>query len=473
MDTKAHFKKVRTELNEKSSSLCLAKWLQVTIHLQNGMTHSCHHPHAHKIPLEEIKEDPGALHNTKFKKEQRKKMLESIRPAECDYCWKIEDSAPDNFSDRTYKSADHWAYPHFQKVLDQPWDQSISPTYVEVSFGNECQFKCAYCSPIVSSGILSEYHKHGHYDVQPYFALDHLKQTNQYPYSKDEYNPYVEAFWKWWPELSKNLEVFRITGGEPLLNPNTFKFLESIINSPMPNLDVAINSNLNIPDSYFNRFLKLASEITSKKLVKHFEIYTSVDTYGEHAEYIRHGLNFNKLIENIETILQTLPETKIVIMCTFNALSVPGFEKFISLLKDLKLKYPDHSGIHSRLQLSIPYLRNPMLLAANVLPSNFHSYIEKSLNLMLRNAVEKDPRTGGDFFVFSEYEISQLRRILEWLKNSPLNEGKSWHFQKHFYSFFKQYDQRKGTSLLKTFPELTDFIRDIEKRLKLETSTHA
>ena len=33
--------------------------------------------------------------------------------------------------------------------------------------------------------------------------------------AQDE-NPYLTAFWKWWPELYKNLEVFPMTGGEPL-----------------------------------------------------------------------------------------------------------------------------------------------------------------------------------------------------------------------------------------------------------------
>ena len=70
------FKKTHELLNSVSPTLCLAKWQQVTIHLQNGHTHSCHHPQTHKIPLEEIKENPSALHNTKYKKEQRKLMLE-------------------------------------------------------------------------------------------------------------------------------------------------------------------------------------------------------------------------------------------------------------------------------------------------------------------------------------------------------------------------------------------------------------
>ena len=50
------------------------------MHLQNGHTHSCHHPSTHKIPLEELKNNPSALHNTNFKKEKRKEMPKGVKP---------------------------------------------------------------------------------------------------------------------------------------------------------------------------------------------------------------------------------------------------------------------------------------------------------------------------------------------------------------------------------------------------------
>jgi len=63
---KGHFQKVQKHFG--SPTMCTAKWLQSTIYLQNGTTHSCHHPAVHKIPLEELKDNPSALHNTIHKK---------------------------------------------------------------------------------------------------------------------------------------------------------------------------------------------------------------------------------------------------------------------------------------------------------------------------------------------------------------------------------------------------------------------
>ena len=74
---------IKEQLDSVSSCLCLAKWKQVSLHLTTGMNNSCYHPPLHRIPIEEIKHNPGALHNTAHKKQQRQMMLRGERPAEC------------------------------------------------------------------------------------------------------------------------------------------------------------------------------------------------------------------------------------------------------------------------------------------------------------------------------------------------------------------------------------------------------
>ena len=59
---------IKTRLDSVSSSMCLAKWLQVSLHLTTGKTHSCYHPPAHSIDLKELSQKASALHNTQQKK---------------------------------------------------------------------------------------------------------------------------------------------------------------------------------------------------------------------------------------------------------------------------------------------------------------------------------------------------------------------------------------------------------------------
>ena len=74
-------------IDKISPSFCGAKWYNATIWLNSGSTASCHHPPAHKIPVEEVQKNFKAIHNTKYKKMVRKQMLDGERPKECDYCF--------------------------------------------------------------------------------------------------------------------------------------------------------------------------------------------------------------------------------------------------------------------------------------------------------------------------------------------------------------------------------------------------
>lgn len=454
MNNNTRFIHVRNELNAKSPSLCLAKWLQVTINLQNGTGHSCHHPIVHKIPLSEIEQSPSALHNTNYKKQQRQKMKQGERPLECNYCWRIEDASPDNFSDRTFKSSEDWAQGKLEEIWTSDSQADIQPTYVEVSFGHECNLKCAYCSPLVSSAIQAEYIQHGSYPSVPYFDLEKLKSEGLLPFPKDEHNPYVEAFWNWWPELTKELKVFRITGGEPLLNRNTFRFIENLLANPMPGLDLAINTNLSVPEKTLNRFLELSSTLVKKKCVKKYEIYTSIDTYGPQAEYIRAGLQSNEFWQNAEKTLNRLPEINLVVMCTFNFLSLFSFEKLLEHLAQLKLRYRSPDGSLPRIQLSTSYLRFPLFMAADLALPEHLVYLEKALDFMLRNS-----RVDNQI-IFTEFEIHQVRRILEMLRYQKLPEDQRQQRQTAFYQYFKEYDRRKGLNFSNVFPELKTFFEE-------------
>jgi organic radical activating enzyme len=302
------FKKAKTILDRTGPGMCLAKWLQVTLHLQNGHTHSCHHPNTHKIPLEEILEDPSALHNTKFKKEQRKMMMTGRRPEECHFCWQVEDSAPadsDIFSDRIYKSTDEWAgKSRYFDVMEAGWERNIKPTYLEVSFSHACNFKCSYCSPHISSKWMEEIEKFGGYPTTlQYNNLEHTTHQNKMPIPIKEHNPYVEAFWKWWPDVYPTLHTFRITGGEPLMSKDTFKVLDYIIENPNPNLELAINSNCVLPDKLFDKFIEKIKIIQETNAVKRFTLFTSAEAYGAKAEYIRHGMDYNIWLDNCNKFL--------------------------------------------------------------------------------------------------------------------------------------------------------------------------
>ena len=463
--------KTKGRLDSVGCGMCVAKWMQVTIHLQNGHTHSCHHPRTHKIPLEEIKKNPSALHNTWYKKHARKEMLTDQRPSECDYCWNVEDNS-DVFSDRILKSNEPWAKPFWNKIQHKKdgknylldWRENVNPTYVEVVFSSACNFKCSYCAPHISTQWMQEVKKHGGYPTTTKFnSLGGLKEMDLLPIPKDEPNPYVEAFWKWWPDLYQDLHTFRITGGEPLLSRDTFKVLDYIIETDKPNknLVLSVNTNMGAPDELMDKFIEKVKIITEKGLVKDFQIFTSIDGWGKKAEYIRHGLNYRKFWKNCERTLTELKKPSLTFMVTYNALSVFNFNLFIEELVKLKERFVSKDRYTpNSVVADISYLRHPAHQSVQILPNEFKELIKNQVELMRQIQEKGFERFSGD--VFSHMEMEKLQRIYDWSK-SKVSSKKLNNDRHDFFKFFLNHDKRRGTNILGVFPELKKFWKECSK----------
>lgn len=444
----------KENLDTVSPSFCTAKWKQVTLHLQTGQTHSCHHPATHKIPLEELKDNPSALHNTKFKKQQRKMMLEGKRPKECDYCWRVEDSNSNELSDRYTKSYETWAQPHIKDIVSKGWNDNVNPSYLEVSFSNVCNFKCSYCMPHISSKWMEEIKEHGPYPTSGRFNnLEHLKNTGMMPIPNREHNPYVEAFWKWWPDVSKDLKHFRITGGEPLLTKDTFRVLDDLIENPKPDLEFSVNSNMCVPDTVFNKFIEKMKIIGSEGKVKKLKIFTSAEAHGTQAEYIRHGLNYTQWLSNIRRVLDEVPNCTFTCMSTYNLLSLFSFDKMSKDLLDIKLEYGG-AGKEIPLILNTPYLRYPNHQAVFIAEPEWCDMYLKPQLAFINNNLEDRYIRGKENMGFYQWEGEMLNRVID-VMNYERYEGETLATNRSdFIKFVDEHDKRRGTNFLKTFPEM-------------------
>lgn len=433
------YSEVRKKLDCTSGSFCIAKWKQVTLHLQNGHNHSCHHPNTHLASVDEIAQNPSALHNTAFKKERRQEMLDGVQHPECGFCWEVERTGPNAVSDRIVKSASDWAAPFHDEVLAAGAQADINPSYVEVSFSNVCNFKCSYCAPHISSKWMEEIRQYGPYPTRFRFNnLEHLERYNLMPIPEREENPYVDAFWKWWPDLYGSLTDFRITGGEPLLSKNTFRVMEYILENPNPNLRFSVNTNLVVPDALYTRFLDLLGEIHRKKACAGFILYSSVDAYGERAEYIRNGLSYIKWIENVKRYYETIPDWKMVVMSTFNALSPTSYIDMVRDIVGFRVKY-------KRIILDTPHLRHPEHQNMWVLTDDYGPVIEG-----VRDFIHAHPKMLPG-------EKMKIGRIVDLFHAREWPESELHAHRKDFYRFFNEHDRRRGTDFRKTFPEMVPF----------------
>lgn len=477
---------VKTLLNDTGKGFCLAKFTQVTMHLGTGMTHACHHPSPHKIPLNEIENNPAALFNTSHLKQARKEMLNGERPSECDYCWRVEDSK--GKSDRFYKSIEPWAFNKYEEIISSDPEKDIYPTYLEVDFSNVCNFQCIYCGPEFSSKWVDSLKKHGPIKLlentqHVQWAQGWQKNLDSLNYKNSEFNPYLDAFWKWFPEAYKHLKVYRITGGEPLLSKETFRSIEWFYDNPNTNLEFSINSNLGAPQKVWDDFIEKITKLVKGKYVKKFTVFTSVDAWGEKAEYLRPGLDFELFKSRYEQLLQ-IGDVRAVIMCTFNILSITSLKQLLEWVDALKRKYnPDrvlanlekevnfdlgNGNPHStrvdkcaahfaNVGIDIPYLRSPTFLDAHFATNYLiQQYVIPTMSYM---ASRVENPIWGLHQGFETWEIEKLKRIvIEMLKyNNNNNREETAINRAKFIEFVDQIDLRNGTNFLKVFPEMEDF----------------
>jgi len=444
---------VKGKLDGVGCGFCLAKWTQVTMHLGTGMTHSCHHPSPHKIPIRELLRDPSALHNTTFKKKKRKEMLEGKRPSECDYCWNVEDNS-DSYSDRVFKSSEPWSINDFKKISTSNWRDNFNPRYVEVSFSNTCNFACSYCGPQYSSKWVEEIEKYGGYPTEYKFnSIDDIQARGEMPYKHSDFNPYIEAFWKWWPDLFKDLHTFRITGGEPLLSKDTFKVLEYIQEhwEENPNLSLAINTNMNVPTKVMDRFIELCEDLSNNNKVRELIIFTSVEATGKQAEYSRFGLNYETFWKNVDIFLTKLPKLTVNIMATYNALSAFSYGDLIDTVFEYKKKHAN--GLRywtSAIQLDTAYLRWPRHLSVKILEPEHKELILGAATKALYYGIKEFTR---DNYGFSNVEIQKMKRLYDYAIG--VDDFDTAKYRKDFVRYVDEYDRRRNTNFLETFPQLS------------------
>ena len=436
-------------------ALCLAKWKQVSLHLPTGLNNSCYHPPLHAIPLELLADNPSVLHNTPYKKEQRKIMLKQERPTECSYCWVMEDNG--KLSDRHYRSGEPWAARDFDVVTNSTGDEDVIPGYVEVNFNHACNLACSYCSPQFSSTWQAEVDKWGGYPTSTiHNDPSHFTGRNR-PIPARDANPYVDAFWQWWPELYPKLKHFRMTGGEPLMDKNTYKVFDYVLALPNPELHLNVTSNFSVEPALMDKYLGYVKDLCNTN-IEHFMQYVSLDSgRKEHAEYIRHGMNFGRVAYNVEQFLTQIPyRNSLTFIITMNNLSVLGLQSQLEWILALRRQ---HSTTYQRVWFDTPLLRQPAWQSLQILPEVYVSVLERVADWMeLHLETTEDPFHG-----FKDYEVQRMRRDIAWMQEGRnLDPGYVKLQRADFYRFFHEHDQRRGTNFLTTFPEMKEFWKECE-----------
>jgi organic radical activating enzyme len=435
-------------LNNVSKTFCLAKYDQFTVHIHQAIVHSCHLSQTKNI-TEDMIENAFSYFNFKEIKDIRKKMKSGEQIVDCTYCWKIENNSELN-SERHIKSFS--LRDRFDEIKNMnPEDEDIIPTYLELSFSSICNFKCSYCNLNFSTRWKADILEHGDFNVPG--------GHNQISYlftGKDvkgnSIDGLIKKFWGHFPEILKNLKTLRITGGEPTLQKELYSnILDYIIENPIPDLELSINTNLGANKKIIEKFASKLKIIEKEKKVKHINIFTSCDSYGEDAEFIREGFNYEYWKSNCYYLLNELETANINIMCTINNLCLSNnFIKFVNDIYDMtSLSIGKRKA---RTYLNTEILMVPIFQAIDFLDYDlFEPIITKIEETLKKMKVKRDENEIIISKGFTDIEIQRFSRVRKILTAKLQKENIKNNLKINFVKYIKEISRRNNKDYLKIF----------------------
>jgi organic radical activating enzyme len=312
-------------------------------------------------------------------------------------------------------------YSQRQEVEDTLADDVIRIT---VSFDNLCNLKCTYCSPIYSTQIAKEYLGEGHSLYKSIYA--------QAPKKIKFIKSIIES-------TNKHIEI-NILGGEPLINPAIYEFLEWLSQqTDSKKISVSILTN----GTVFNNSLYEYS-----RQFKHLSLGFSIDGVGDIFELIRFNAKWSEVKKNIDQYY-ALQDDKFFISFQYALtwMNVMGFADWYnwvyqsypntSCIHLNKLKYPEAQSVDIIPPLGKKLVAKTILTKLVNVPINDNKFIEVQEKFKTQlltgddhSYLYDDAKTVFDNFDFkrsTNYKIilSDILQIIEDTKNhSILSENR-------------------------------------------------
>jgi hypothetical protein len=221
----------------------------------------------------------------------------------------------------------------------------------------------------------------------------------------------------------------------------------------MPWLELNINSNLGTKTALVEKLADSVKKLCDDKKIRAFKLFTSLDTWGPKAEYIRTGLDLELWEKNFHTYLQNT-NSPITFMITFNIFSVTTFKEFLGKFLEWRKQYGwyDDRKEH-RVRFDTPYLRDPVQYDMNILPKDeFMPYMRDALAFMEANV--DDNRADA----FTTIEFEKFKRVVDYMRQNPVDPEKIKKGRRDFYVFFNETDKRNSTDFYTLFPEYHEFM---------------
>lgn len=252
-------------LLENNKSFCIYPWIEKIEH--GGKLTPCARSTYTITTLNDLTE----WNNDRAYRQFRSTMLKGDRiPDACKVCYDQEDQGIESY--RTFETREWISKLGIETIADL--EKIQHPYYYEVRLNNKCNIACRGCRPEFSSKIEQEYKTFGITysgdQTWDYSSLDIIDKEN----------------------LTSDVRVY-LTGGEPTVMVDVYKFMQECITINKTDFDFTIGTNA---VALSKKFLDLAEHFTNLN----FSI--SLDGYGKVNDYWRWGSEWNTVIANMHEL---------------------------------------------------------------------------------------------------------------------------------------------------------------------------
>ena len=228
------------------------------------------------------------------------------------------------------------------------------------------------------------------------------------------------------------------------MSPHTWRLLDWLKESKSK-VQFAMNSNLGMDNKTMQKLL------TATKGIENFHLYTSNESFGKQAEYIRDGLDWGQWVGNMDLLLEEGNLKGLHVMCTVNALCLETLPEFLDWCLDKK-------AIHGKdfPNFTLNILRFPSFQSPLILPDDIKATFKDNLQTWLN--------TNQDNPLLHEHEINHTQRLIDYLDVVKTPHSGTFDMpalHNDFKQFFQQYDIRRGKNFTETFPVLKDWYKTL------------
>lgn len=344
-------------------------------------------------------------HGTKYV-DIRQKFLKGEIPEQCKKaCYNKEDLGVEQ--NPKHNANTLWSkYEYLQNTLTPP-----APIFIDIRFGNICNFRCRSCGSYASTSWIKE-SKLLFNDKEARIQDNWVNNDN---------------LWKALEDIYPTIDTIYFAGGEPFVLEGHYKLLEFLISKNKTDITINYNTNLSIL-KYKDYDLPSIWE-----KFKSVNLWVSCDGYGKTAEYIRKELDWDHFNTNIYKVKPYIRTISSVI----HIMSIYSMTDLISWANSKDITVFGTT------------LVTPDYLSCQILPLKEKKKILQHYKNYI-NANKEVLSTG------------QIHHILDWLRFLKGEVSNKKDLQTNFKSITSILDRNRNENFTSVVPELADWYDSIK-----------